>query len=205
MEKGRGGEEDEIPPPYLLAVTRLGKVLRFPLQGHREPSTKAGRLYCRVGKGDEVVDVLLTVGTEVLAIISRRGKALLFMLDDVPVLVGAGKGVRGIKLKKGDEVLGIRLLSGRPRDVAHVETTGGRVVPVGPGKYRLVKRGGQGADVVRRGGLARVVMPPVTVFDLAEENGMNGVAELEDDDREEGDGDIGAQRADGGTAQGELF
>ena len=187
--------EDEIPPPYLLAVTKKGQVLRFPLQGHREPSTKTGRRYCRLARGDEVVEVTLTVGSEVVAMITRMGKALLFLLDEVPVLLGAGKGVRGIKLRKNDDLLGVRLLSGRPRDVAHVETGGGRVVPVGPGKYRIVHRGGQGADIVRRGGLKRVVTSPVEVTEL----------EPEPEEPTE-DGDEGVEEADDGLEQqGELF
>lgn len=203
-------EEDEIPPPYLLAVTKKGQVLRFPLQGHREVSTRTGRRYCRLTDGDEVVYVTPTEGPEVVVIVSRRGKALLFYLEEVPVLIGAGKGVRGIKLKKSDDVLGARLLSGRPRDVAHVETAGGRIVPVGPGKYRIIHRGGQGADVVRRGGLARVVGIPVTIKDLEpdeteeadqaqaeaetwdDESAPEGVSESEVDDEDEG-------------LQGELF
>lgn len=204
--------EDEIPPPYMIAVTRHGQVMRFPLQGHREPSTKTGRRYCRLAKNDEVVDVLLTDGTEIVALISQKGKALLFSIDEVSVLVGAGKGVRGIRLKDGDLLLGVRLLSGRPRDVAHVETAAGRVVPVGPGKYRIVRRGGQGTDVVRRGGLARVVPPPVTITQLDQEPVDEESGEEEGGNGDDSGADINEEALlddDGGESgpnvQGELF
>lgn len=205
--------EDEIPPPYLLTTTAGGQVFRFPLAGHREPSTRNGRRYVRLQKGDEVVDVSITEGSEIVALISKQGKALLFPLEEVTVLAGPGKGVKGIRLKKGDRVLGVRLLSGRPRDVAKVETAAGRVVPVGPGKYRITHRAAQGADIVRRGGLSRVVLPPVEVRELEvveesegvetaqEEPEEDEVAETAHDDQDEsGEGEVF-----GGSRQGELF
>ncbi len=198
-------EEDEIPPPYLLAATKKGQVLRFPLAGHREPSNRQGRRYCRLVEGDEVLDVRLTVGPEIVAMITRKGKALLFPLEEISVLVGPGKGVRGMRVRKGDELLGVRLLSGRPRDVAHVETASGRVVPVGPGKYHVTHRGGLGSDIVRRGGLKRVVEQPVEVVDLEpmdEEDEGSDVAFDDENDRD--DPDEGGEGSGGGT-QGELF
>jgi DNA gyrase subunit A len=204
---------DELPPPYLLAATRGGQVMRLPVQSHRDPSTRAGRRYCRLEDGDEVADVKITEGTEVVLLVSRGGKALLFNIEDVPVLAGVGKGVRGIRLKEGDDVIGMALLSGRPRDVAHVETTGGRAIPVGPGKYRVVKRGGQGADVVRRGGLSRIVPPEIVVVDLcAPECGeATPIGEAGDEAGREGaeagaEGEGGGDEdGDGDGTQGELF
>jgi DNA gyrase subunit A len=208
---------DEIPPPYALTITRSGQVFRFPLAGHRAPSTRTGRRFCRLEGGDEVVDVQLTAGTEVVVLVSRQGKALLFPMDEVAVLSGPGKGVRGMRLRTGDEVLGVRLLSGRPRDVAHVETAAGRVLPVGPAKYRITHRGGTGADVVRRGGLTRVLTLPVEVVELepgeaeatAEPVALDAVEEVDEvdtvDEVDEVDAADEGSREPGPGRQGELF
>jgi DNA gyrase subunit A len=213
-------EEDEIPPPYLLAATRLGQVLRFPVQSHREVSIRTGRRFCRLQKGDEVVDVTLTEGDEIVVLVSRQGKAVLFSINEVTVLAGVGKGVRGIRLRDKDDLLGVRLVSGRPRDVIHVETAAGRELPVGPAKYRITRRGGQGSDIVRRGGLSRIVPAPVEVVELEPTNGSRHLLapptpgeELVDeppevdDDEDPPDGEDEGSGGNGVTpgGQGELF
>ena len=48
-----------------------------------------------------------------------------FSTDEVPVLSGAGKGVIGIRLDKGDEVLG-GMVPNNSRELFVVETAGGR-------------------------------------------------------------------------------
>ena len=46
-EVSAGAEDPE--EPFALAVTKQGMSLRFSLRGHRDPSTRAGRKYARLG------------------------------------------------------------------------------------------------------------------------------------------------------------
>src|SRR5207248_6588460 len=119
------GAKGDPPGPYLLAVTSRGLALRAPLAPFRTASTKAGRRYVRLGdEGDRVVMAVVPSGEETVFLASRSGHVVHFPIAEVNVLSGAGKGVLGIKLGKGDVCLG-GALSGNRFDALVVETTGG--------------------------------------------------------------------------------
>ena len=110
--------EDSPRPPYIFAATRGGRVLRLPLEPLCEPSTKSGRTYARLADGvrggDGVLHVAHSDGEELVAVVSRDAKALLFAIGEVPVLGAAGKGVTAIKLSLGDVVVAAELVAWRP-------------------------------------------------------------------------------------------
>jgi DNA gyrase subunit A len=137
-------------PPHGVALTRSGRIIRFSLSAHTEVSQRGGRRYARVSKGDQVLRVLPSDGTEWASIATVGGNALAFAVNEVTVLKGAGKGVTGIKLKSGDSVLAFELVS-EPRDGVKVQTTRGRDVLVSPKKYGG-SRAGRGQSVIQRGG-----------------------------------------------------
>ena len=97
---------EDLPRPYLLIVTAMGQVMAFPLSSIRVPSTKSGRKYCRLRKGDRVVSVQLVEDAESMFIATEQARVIHFSLDDVPVLSNPGMGVKGIKLQNEDTVLG---------------------------------------------------------------------------------------------------
>src|SRR5438445_6589438 len=55
----RKPKNGDPPPPYILAVTAQGQVLRTPLTPFRTESTKAGRRYARLNEGDRIVFVVV--------------------------------------------------------------------------------------------------------------------------------------------------
>src|SRR5437763_8884583 len=153
-EKGAKGDP---PGPYLLAVTSRGLALRTPLAPFRTASTKAGRRYVRLGdEGDRVVMAVVPSGEETVFLASRSGHVVHFPIAEVNVLSGAGKGVLGIKLGKGDVCLG-GALSGNRFDALVVETTGGIRKDVRRGAYPATHRGGKGYEIVKRADLVRVL------------------------------------------------
>ncbi|MFW6051696.1 MAG: DNA gyrase/topoisomerase IV subunit A [Myxococcota bacterium] len=144
-------EEAEVPePPYAIAVTRLGMSLRFSLRGHREPSTRSGRKYARLKKGDEVLYVAPVEEGEAIACATRQGRALICEADEVNVLGGAGQGVMLIKLAKGDEVVGAKVLVDED-DQLVVRREGGSDYVISYGKYEVVSRAGKGFQLFKRG------------------------------------------------------
>jgi len=153
---------DEIEGPYALAVTRRGMTMQFSLRGHREPSTRSGRRYMRVGDGDEVLLLdLVEVGDRV-ACVTDRGRALVCDEGDVPLLSGPGKGVMLIKLAKDDAVLGAAVLR-RDSDALVAARDSGVEVTVTTRKYDPTSRAGKGFPLIKRGRLVRVVPPPIEV------------------------------------------
>ncbi len=161
--------EDYPPTPYLFIATAQGQVMRLPFGLFREPSTKSGRRYCRLRTGDRVVHVEFVreesekeqgdPGDSVF-LVSRHARLIHFRVDDVPVLAAPGKGVRGLRLDKSDEVLGAQRLS-RPSDCLRAVNENDKVLSFGQMKYRTTSRGGKGVEVIKRGGLKHVVRPPI--------------------------------------------
>lgn len=152
--------------PHLLVATARGQVLRVPLQPFRAASTKAGRKYCRLGAGDRVVYVELVRDATTMFLATKAARILHFAIDDVPVLSGAGKGVRGMKVAPDDVVLGATQLT-HARDCLHVMTTADKEMVFGQVKYEVTSRGGKGVRTSHRSGFAKIIHPPIELVDWA--------------------------------------
>lgn len=157
---------EEPPPPHLFVATAHGQVLRIPLGPFRPASTKAGRRYCRLATGDHVVAVELVGDATSVFLASRGARIIHFPVTEVPVLSGAGRGVRGIKLEPGDELLGAALMS-RPSDCLRVRTSGDKVLTCGQMKYTVTSRGGKGYRAAQRSTFLEIVRPEIQLVDWA--------------------------------------
>jgi DNA gyrase subunit A len=160
-EPSDGGAIQEV-----VVVTAAGLVQRTALGPHREVSTRAGRKFARLGEGDEVVAILLvSEKSKHLLLLTQKGMGHRFALADVPVLAGVGKGVRGIKLEKGDRVTAAAIGA-----EIKLETTRGAVQELATKTVALGERGEPGTVVLQRGGFVREVLEPRLV-ELAETEG----------------------------------
>ncbi len=140
---------EEPPPPYLVAVTRMGRIVRAPLAMHSEVSNKSGRRYARLGsEQDGVIGAYVSDGTEQVSIASELGRALTFPVLEANCLKGAGKGVTGMKLRPEDVVLAFELTRHR-LEGAQVVTSQGREETIRPNKY-AGSRAGRGKVVLKR-------------------------------------------------------
>lgn len=148
----------------LLVATQRGQVLTIPFHGFRTPSTKAGRKYCRLNSGDEVVDCQLVTEAETLFIASEDARVLHFAISDIPMLTNAGKGVRGIKLDPSDRVLGITQLT-RPSDCLRVINSNGKEMVFGQQKYQVSSRGGRGVQTTKRNRFDTIIKPEIELVD----------------------------------------
>jgi DNA gyrase subunit A len=157
----------------LLIATKSGQVMRLPFESFRTPSTKAGRKFCRLGKTDHVAYVDLVRDAETLFMASRKARILHFRVDEVPILGGAGKGVRGIKLEPGDELLGVVQLS-RPSDTLRVRNDNDSVLSFGQTKYQVTSRGGRGVKTSSRTGFVELIQPDIQLVDWSELGGVGG-------------------------------
>jgi DNA gyrase subunit A len=150
--------------PYLLVVTAEGQTLRTPLGPFRQASNKLGRRYVRLNEGDRVVMATVLRDEETIYLASASGHVIHFRIEDINILAGVGKGVMGIKLAEGDTCLGGALMSGR-LDKMVIETTGGKSLEFGRGKYEITSRGGKGFEAVKRTSFVRIVPPPIELVD----------------------------------------
>ena len=153
---------DETPkPPWGLAVTRGGKILRFSLSVFTEPSNRNGRIYVRLQRkvdGDAVLAVEVVVGAdpEDVCLASEKCRVLIFPVEEVSVMSGPAQGVTAIKLDKDDRVIGM-VVSRAARQGLEVQTSTGTSTIVRPTKYKITSRGGRGHQVLKRGRFTKVV------------------------------------------------
>ena len=153
--------------PYFLALTAQGQVMRLPLSPFRTPSTKAGRKYCRPMEGDRVVWVELVRDATSMFVATKQARVIHFSIDEIPILSGAGKGVRGIKLSDPkDEVLGAAQMA-RPSDCLRVQTSAEKLLVFGQMKYELTARGGKGIRAAQRSTFTEIVRPDIVLIDWA--------------------------------------
>lgn len=155
------------PSPYLLIATAHGQVMQLSLSGFRQPSTRAGRKFCRLRTGDKVVFVELVRDAKTMYMATRNARVLHFQIDEVPVLGAAGKGVRGMKLESGDEVIGAVQIS-RPSDCLHVVNVSGKPLSFGQQKYSVTSRGGKGIKTSQRTGFSEVVRRSIELVDWSQ-------------------------------------
>jgi DNA gyrase subunit A len=150
----------------VLVATQLGQVMRVPLAPFRTPSTKVGRKFCKLIEGDRVVDIQLVDAATTMILATEQARILHFSISEVPVLNGAGKGVRGMKLETGDKVLGGVQLT-RPSDCLRVRNVTDKELSFGQLKYGVTARGGKGIKTSHRTGFVEILREPIELVDWA--------------------------------------
>ena len=90
---------------YLFFATKNGTVKRMKLEELKN-IRNVGIRALNLDEGDELISVSLTDGNENILIASARGMAICFNETDVRAMGRTATGVRGIKLRPGDRVVG---------------------------------------------------------------------------------------------------
>ncbi len=94
---------------HLLFATRLGQVIKIPLDQFSNPRS-VGTNAIRLRGGDQLVDVIMTDGTKEIILTSRFGQSLRFHEETIRTVGRNAQGVRGMKLRGGDTVVALTLL-----------------------------------------------------------------------------------------------
>ncbi len=160
------------PAPYIFVATAAGQVARLSLSWYRQVSTKAGRKYCRLRDKDRVVHAEIMDDSDSVFLATRNARLLHFKVDDVPVLGGAGMGVRGIKLESDDIVLGAQRLT-RPSDTLKAINENDKELSFGQGKYEITSRGGRGVKTSHRTGFKTIIRGDFVLPDWSQYGGTN--------------------------------
>jgi len=134
--------EDFDSEDFLFMVSRKGYIKRTKLQAFSNPR-KAGIIACSVDEGDELFVVDRTSGNDHILLCSRGGKAIRFCEQDVREMGRSARGVRGIRLKDGDEVVSACVAEDETGEILSATEKGyGKRTPLA--EYRLQHRAGQG-------------------------------------------------------------
>ncbi len=95
---------------YLVMATRNGTVKRVSLPAINT-ARKAGIRAITLEEGDELISVLRTDGNQNILLVSRMGSAICFDEKDVRCMGRDAVGVRGIRLRPGDSLIGGEVIS----------------------------------------------------------------------------------------------
>jgi DNA gyrase subunit A len=139
------------PELNLLFATRKGVVKKSALSAYSHIRV-TGVNAINVLPGDELIDVQITSGEDEVILATRGGLAIRFTEADVRRMGRPATGVRGIRLRDGDYVVGMVVVR---RQAEGEEPTLLVVTEKGLGKrsriedYRLQGRGGQGVINMR--------------------------------------------------------
>ena len=93
----------------LLFAARLGQAIKIPSDQFSNPRS-TGTNAIKLKENDRLVDVIMTDGTKEIILTSCFGQSLRFHEETVRTVGRNAQGVRGMKLRKGDEVVAVTLL-----------------------------------------------------------------------------------------------
>lgn len=91
---------------YLVMATKQGKIKKTAI-GAYENVRKSGIIAMGLDKGDELKWVKVTSGNDEIIMATKDSLALRFKEKDARPMGRSARGVRAIRLKKGDEVVGM--------------------------------------------------------------------------------------------------
>ena len=126
MIRGRGMEEDS----YLVFVTRKGTVKRMQQSALKNIRSNGIRALT-LEEGDELISVIPTTGDEDIIIATYNGMAASFNERDVRPMGRSAVGVRGIRLREGDFVVGAGSSSAGEHLLTITEKGYGKRTPIG--------------------------------------------------------------------------
>ena len=126
---------------YLCMLTRNGIIKRTELDAYKNVR-RNGVIAINLDDDDELVWVKLTEGGDNLIVATRKGMAIAFREDDARVIGRTARGVRALKLKEGDCVIGMDILREGMKVLTVSETGYGRLSDIED--YRIQNRGGSG-------------------------------------------------------------
>ncbi len=127
---------------YLFFATASGTVKKSPLDAYANPRA-GGIIGINIDQGDRLLDVRVTEGKQHILLATRKGFSIRFPETDARPMGRATRGVRGVALRKGDQVVAMEALSSDEEYILSVAENGiGKRTPVAD--YRRQSRGGKG-------------------------------------------------------------
>ena len=130
-----------VSDKFVVMVTRKGIIKKTDLAAYSNPRT-GGIIAISIDDDDELVDVQLTNGDQDIFLASRLGMAIRFREDDVRDMGRTARGVRGINLDEGDDVIGVEIPAQNTFMLTVSENGYGKCTPID--EYRVQARGGKG-------------------------------------------------------------
>ena len=131
---------------FIFMCTALGTVKKTPLSDFSNPR-KAGIIAVALDEGDYLIGAQITHGTQDIVLVSDAGKAVWFDEEDVRPMGRTARGVRGMRLGEGQQVLSL-LVADNHQESVLVATENGYGKRTVLADFRHSGRGTQGVIAI---------------------------------------------------------
>ena len=140
--------EDSDESKTILMVTKYGRVKKTSLSEFRRPLRK-GKRALTINEGDEIIAAHILNGDDTVFMISRNGISIRFHESDVRAMGRTAAGVRGMRLKSGDYIVGASVLAPSSDKTILTVTENGYGKRSPAEDYRIQRRGGKGVFAIK--------------------------------------------------------
>ena len=147
---------------FITLMTKLGVIKKTALEAYSNPRV-GGIIAINLDEGDELISTRLTDGKQHLFIGTKLGKAIHFPEAQIREIGRTARGIRGIKLSQGDEVVGMEAVAPHTQILTVTANGYGKRSPAS--EYRIQNRGGTGIFTVKRTSRTGDVVTIIPVFD----------------------------------------
>ncbi len=132
---------------FITFMTKGGTIKKTALEAYSNPRS-GGIIAIHLDDEDELISTKLTDGKQFLFIGTKMGKAIHFPENQIREMGRTARGIRGIKISKDDEVVGMEVVA--PHTQILTVTANGYGKRTQASEYRIQNRGGSGIFTVKR-------------------------------------------------------
>lgn len=137
----------------LIMVTQNGIIKKTALEDFKNVR-KSGLIAIKLKKGDILKSVAKSTGDDNVILVTKKGQSILFKEKDIREMGRSAAGIRGIRLKTGDKVVGMGVIKTKKEEKKAqnhllVVTENGFGKRTLADEYRLQKRGGSGVKTAK--------------------------------------------------------
>jgi len=147
---------------YVVMATKKGVVKKTRLSDFRNIRAN-GIIAINIDEDDDLISVHISNGGQDIMLASSGGKCIRFPESDVRPMGRATRGVTGMRLPAGDQVISMTLVAERATLLAVSENGFGKRTAVE--EYNVQRRGGQGVFTLKTGGRNGAMVAALQVLD----------------------------------------
>ncbi len=141
-----GEDESDTQQRQLIMATKNGVVKKTKLSAYGNPRS-SGVIAINLDPNDDLIGVALTTGADHIVLGTRDGMTIRFDESEVRSMGRASRGVRGIRLRSGDAVVGMVIVEEKAALFTVCENGYGK--RTGLENYRSQSRGGVGLKNIK--------------------------------------------------------
>jgi len=133
---------------YVVMATRQGTIKKTELSAYGNPR-QGGIIALTLDEGDKLIGVNITDGQKEILLGTKQGIVIRFKEDAIRAMGRTARGVRGISLDEGNEVIGMETITPDATASILTVTEGGYGKRTVVSEYRLQGRAGRGIISVK--------------------------------------------------------